>query len=197
MEDIMGKLFVIMGKSATGKDTVYHEVIKRCPDLERVIPYTTRPIRAGETNGSEYFFCDIDELHKMKKDGKVIECREYDTVHGVWFYFTVNDGQISLDNKDYIMISTLEGYKKVSKHFGEEKTIPIYIEVDDFTRMERSLKREKKQDTPCVAEVCRRFLADEADFSKEKLKSVKIYKPIINHDLEECIEEVIKLIAHS
>lgn len=186
----MGKLFVMMGKSATGKDTIFHEVMNRCPALNQVISYTTRPIRAGETHGKEYFFCSQDELYTMESENKVIECREYDTVHGPWFYFTADDGRIDLNNNDYLMISTVEGYEKIRRHFGRKQTVPIYIEVEDFERLDRSLKRERQQRVPCVAEVCRRYLADEADFSEEKLELAGINKIFHNRDLQACISEV-------
>ena len=41
----MGRLFVFMGKSASGKDTLYGELLARYPEIHAVIPYTTRPIR--------------------------------------------------------------------------------------------------------------------------------------------------------
>ena len=47
----MGRIFYLMGKSATGKDTVYKELLHVKPELKTVVPYTTRPIRAGEENG--------------------------------------------------------------------------------------------------------------------------------------------------
>ena len=40
----MGRLFVFMGKSASGKDTLYGELLARYPEIHAVIPYTTRPI---------------------------------------------------------------------------------------------------------------------------------------------------------
>ena len=52
----MGKIFYIMGKSASGKDTIFRELKERCPQLGMVVPYTTRPIRAGEQNGVEFFY---------------------------------------------------------------------------------------------------------------------------------------------
>ena len=44
----MGRLFVFMGKSASGKDTLYGELLARYPEIHAVIPYTTRPIREGD-----------------------------------------------------------------------------------------------------------------------------------------------------
>ena len=63
-----------MGKSATGKDTVYKELRKRCPGLKTIVPYTTRPIREGETDGVEYYFATNDELELFKNSGKERNC---------------------------------------------------------------------------------------------------------------------------
>ncbi len=141
----MGKLFVIMGKSATGKDSLYQRIVEDFPELQQVVTYTTRPIRAGETYGKEYFFVSEEEMHEMQEDDKIIECRVYQTVHGPWYYFTANDGQINLEKGNYILITTLEGYRKLETFFGIDQVVPIYIEVDDFDRIERALKREKSR----------------------------------------------------
>ena len=52
----MGKIYYIIGKSSSGKDTIFKELLARIPQLKRVVPYTTRPVREGEENGVEYFF---------------------------------------------------------------------------------------------------------------------------------------------
>ena len=178
-----------MGKSATGKDTIYHELLKRNKQIKAVIPYTTRPIRHGEKNGREYFFVTVEQMKEIEQRGDIVECRQYDTIKGTWYYFTANDSQIDF-SKDTIMISTLEGYVKISEYYGKDKVEPIYIEVDDLTRIERSLKREKEQQVPCVSEVCRRFLADEEDFSADKLNEAGINHPVKNDQLEQCIHMI-------
>ena len=190
----MGKLFVIMGKSATGKDSIYHEIVKRCPQLREIITYTTRPMREGETYGKEYYFVTKEEMYEMRENGKTIECREYDTVLGPWFYFTADDGQLDFDKGDYILISTLEGYEKLQAAFGIGSIVPVYIEVDDLERLERAVRRERSQVSPCVPELCRRFLADEEDFSEERLQMAGIEMRIVNEDLETAVENVEKLI---
>ena len=190
----MGKLFVIMGKSATGKDSIYHEIVKRCPQLREIITYTTRPMREGETYGKEYYFVTKEEMYEMRENGKIIECREYDTVLGPWFYFTADDGQLDFDKGDYILISTLEGYEKLQAAFGIGSIVPVYIEVDDLERLERAVQRERSQVSPCVPELCRRFLADEEDFSEERLQMAGIEMRIVNEDLETAVENVEKLI---
>ena len=101
----MGKIVYLMGKSSSGKDTIFKELMKEgTMDLRTIVPYTTRPIRAGEENGVEYFFTDETGFQTLREQGKVIEDRAYNTVYGIWRYFTVDDGQIDLDHKRIIKL---------------------------------------------------------------------------------------------
>ena len=188
----MGKIYYVMGKSASGKDTIYKRLVKELPELGTVRMYTTRPIRDGETNGVEYIFTDEKQLQAMKDAGKVIECRTYDTIYGPWSYFTADDGQIDLGSGSYLMMGTLESYEKLCSYYGAEVMVPLYIHVEDGERLQRALNREKTQKVPKYAEMCRRFLADEKDFAKERLDQCGIRKQYENTGLEPCIEEIIK-----
>ncbi len=184
----MSKLYCVMGKSASGKDTLYNMLLKdKELMLKPVVTYTTRPIRSGETDGVTYHYTDAAGLEKLKKDGRVIECRDYDTVHGIWSYFTVDDGQIDGAHlEDQIIIGTLESYMALKTYFGEDMIIPLYIHVDDGERLNRALNRERQQQVPKYAEMCRRFLADEEDFSKAHMAEAKITKIFENTDLNAC-----------
>lgn len=188
----MGHIFYIMGKSSTGKDTIYENLLGRQElGLKPLIPYTTRPIRAREQDGVEYHFTDEAGLLRLRQAGKVIELREYHTVHGVWSYFTVDDDHIDLDREDYLGIGVLESYRKIRDYFGPDRVIPIYIQVEDGNRLERALKRERKQARPSYEELCRRFLADQRDFSEEKLKEAGIERRFSNDaDRKICMDEV-------
>ena len=188
----MGKIFYLMGKSASGKDTLYQEILKRLPQLKTVVPYTTRPIRIGEQNGREYFFTTQEELDRLLEDGKIIECRTYETMMGPWSYFTADDGQIDIEHENYLMIGTLESYEKMCRYYGNGALVPVYIEVPDGIRLLRAVKREGKQKNPNYREVCRRYLADEDDFSEELLSRLRIGKRFSNTDLEACLEEILK-----
>ena len=186
----MGKIFYIMGKSSSGKDTIYKKLSERMPELQRIVPYTTRPIRDGEQEGVEYHFVGEDRLREMQEAGRVIEVRAYNTKCGVLTYFTADDGQIDLEKKDYLVIGTLESFQALKKYFGEEKIVPIYIEVDDGVRLSRALEREQREKEPRYEEMCRRFLADSADFSEENLRRAGIWKRFVNMELERCLEEI-------
>lgn len=186
----MGKICYIMGKSASGKDSVFKELRKRFPAYKEIVPYTTRPIREGETDGVEYHFVDDRRLLELEREGRVIERRDYQTKHGVWRYFTVDDGQVDLHGNNYLVIGTLESYGKMKEHFGDGAMVPVYVEVEDGERLLRALARERVQKEPKYAEMCRRFLADEEDFSEEKLKRAEIGRKFKNIDFGECIDEI-------
>lgn len=195
MEMFMGKLFVLMGKSSTGKDTIYKELLKDDRiSLKEVVIYTTRPIREGETNGREYHFVDEKTRDEYVKSGKVIERRDYNTVHGVWSYFTVDDGQLEFHKQDYVVIGTLEAYNEFIRYFGKDKVEPIYVQVEDGERLTRALEREKKQKEPKYAELCRRFLADNEDFSEENLRLAGIDRVFENRTLAACLEEIVSYV---
>ena len=93
---------------------------------------------------------------------------------------------------NYIMIVTLEDYKSLVKYFGQEYIVPIYIEVEDGIRLERAISREREQAIPNYEEVCRRFLADSIDFSKEALEEANIQSFYQNIKLVDCMEAIKK-----
>lgn len=187
----MGKIYCIMGKSSSGKDTIYKMLLEE-PELslKTIVPYTTRPMRAGETEGVEYYFCGEERLRELEEAGRVIELRAYDTVHGVWKYFTVDDHQMQEKEQDYLLIGTLESYRKLRDYFGKDRVIPIYIEVEDGIRLQRALDRERSQKEPGYEELCRRFLADASDFSEEKLKEAGITIRFVNRELKETVQNI-------
>ncbi|MEY8356208.1 guanylate kinase [Lachnospiraceae bacterium 54-53] len=191
----MGKIFYVMGKSASGKDTIYKRLLERIPQLKKVILYTTRPVRDGEKDGVEYYFTTKERLEEFRRANKLIEERTYETVYGPWSYFTVDDGQIDLAGRNgYLMIGTLESYEKTRAYFGEDRLFPVYVEVEEGERLLRAVEREKTQKIPRYKELCRRFLADEEDFKEENLARCGIYRRFCNQELETCLDEIIEAV---
>ena len=207
----MKKIIYLMGKSASGKDTVYRELLKRFPSLKPVIPYTTRPRREGEKDGQDYHFVSPETLDLYEKKGKLVEKRVYDTVAGPWIYATVDEdpgahpGEYpgapeartsGPEGSVRIGIGTLESYLKLRAYYGEETLLPVYIETDDGTRLQRALDRERQQKNPNYAELCRRFLADQEDFSEERLAAAGIRKRYRNDELPECLARIEEDVIH-
>lgn len=191
------KIIYIMGKSSSGKDTIFKK-LKEKLDVDTYVMYTTRPIREGEKEGVTYHYISDEKMQRYidgKENNKLIEYRTYQTVHGPWTYATIADEQFKT-NKDMMMLGTLESYEKMKKHF-EKELLPIYIEVEDGLRLERALKREKEQKEPKYAELCRRFLADSKDFSEDNLKKAGIVKRFENIELDKCLNEILEEIKNN
>ena len=187
----MGKIFYIIGKSSTGKDTIYKRLlVDQELNLKPLVIYTTRPIREGERLGREYFFTDEEGLEQIRRDGKLIELRSYDTIFGVWKYFTADNEQIDLGHEDYLMIGVLDSFHAVREYYGWDRVIPVYIEVEDGERLQRALNRERQEQHPKYKELCRRFLTDSEDFSEEKIQAEQIGRRFYNRELEDCVKEI-------
>ncbi len=195
----MGKIFLLMGKSTSGKDTIYKVLIKDAAlGLNKVVPYTTRPMRDGETDGVQYFFKSEEEYIQLGALKKIIEERTYHTKYGEWRYFTADDGQIDLSKGNYLVIGTLESYCSFRDYFGSQNVEPILIEVSTKIRLHRALDREDKQENPKYDEMCRRFLADEEDFSEEKIACAGVNRRFDNNStIDICIAEIKEFIKEN
>ena len=138
----MGKIYCLLGKSSSGKDTLFKMLLEESGlALKTIVPYTTRPIRVGEQEGVEYHFVTEETQKKLEAEGKIIELRAYDTICGIWKYFTVDDGQIDLAHGLLLLllfvnirIKRIFGYAEVFGDlvagFGDEKC-PVLAEKAD------------------------------------------------------------------
>lgn len=193
------KLIYIMGKSSSGKDTIF-KILKQKLDVDVYVMYATRPMREDEIDGITYHFITNQEMQDYinnKKNEEVIEYRTYQTVHGPWTYATIRDSQFDKD-KDMLMLGTLESYMRIKEYFKNNKDIdvlPIYIEVPDNIRLKRALDREEREQKPRFEEMCRRFIADSKDFSEENLEEAKICKRFSNIELEDCVNQILEYIS--
>ncbi len=191
-------IYIIIGKSGSGKDTIFKKLFKDGLKLNKIVTYTTRPMRTGEKDGVEYNFISEDEYSKIDKD-RIIEERSYNVItdkeHCVWRYLTLKDN-IDIDNKDYICIGTIESVRKMQSLYGS-KIKPIYVDVDNNVRIERAVSREEKNSKPNYRELVRRFLADEVDYSTSELYSIGIdeHNTFINDNLDKCCMSIKNFIS--
>lgn len=186
------KIIYILGKSGSGKNTIYKLLFG---DLSIKIPLrpitmcTTRPKRNGEKNGVDYFFVSDNDFENDKRNNEIIEYREYNTVYGKWIYYTKNS-LINLKESNYIGIGTPKSFKDLENVYGKEKMVPIYIDtINDYSRLLRCVKRERQNKNQNYKEICRRFLADEEDFSDNILSDINPFVSI-NQSQVECAMEI-------
>ena len=150
----MSKIFYFMGKSASGKDTIFKQIKERMPNLKNNCNLYNTSDSGRWAGGCGILFCRWKKIGWARSTRKVIELRAYNTVHGVWKYFTVDDGQFDGD-ENYIAIGTLESYAKMLAYMGTDSLVPIYIDVDDGVRLLRAVERERKQKEPKYEELCK------------------------------------------
>lgn len=191
----MGKIVLLIGPSNSGKDTMFKLVKEKISiPFENIILHTTRPKRSNEVDGREYYFCTERQMKKMFKNDEIIERRSYDTVHGLWYYFT-SSKNFDLENNNYLGLNTLVGLDRYLKYFGEENIISLFLKVDDGVRLQRALDREKMLEVPDYKEMCRRYIADCEDFSLENLKRRKLSAIIDNNGTSlETLEQINKVL---
>ena len=184
-------IYYICGKSAVGKDSIFQELVKRT-NLQRIIPYTTRPMRPMETEGEEYHFLSEEEFLRLLSEGKMMESRSYHTAFGLWYYGTAFEECYKDHHHAFLCIGTLESYNSIKAYLGQEYIQPIYIELEDSLRLSRARAREQGNDPKALEELERRFQADNEDFSEEKLKEAGIEKRYQNLDFSKCVEEILE-----
>lgn len=163
-------LHIYIGKSAAGKDYLYHQFLKKNKNAKPVVSYTTRPMRPGETDGIDYNFVTKKEFAKLIQDNKLLEYRSYKTkfndTEQIQFYGSprLND----VDTNDYVVILDPGGVEAVIKEYGAANCHVIYVTVSDETRIKRAKKRSGFDQT----EWDRRFVDDNIRFRAEVINNL-------------------------
>lgn len=186
------KIYYIIGKSASGKDSIYKELLSQLW-LKPILMSTTRPMRKGEVMDREYHFTNLAEFLKMNSDNQVAEYRTYHIYDngeycGEWLYFTPCS-ELDTSESSRLGIGTLESYTYLLDNYAD-KLIPIYIDVNDNDRFLRAVEREKRNDKPNYKELCRRYLADLSDFSDIHLATSNITNKFTNDNFDDCISDI-------
>ncbi|HEX7081199.1 MAG TPA: guanylate kinase [Gammaproteobacteria bacterium] len=78
-----GRLVVLAAPSGAGKTTLVRELLRREPDVRFSVSYTTRPPRANERDGVDYFFVSEERFARMIRDDEFLEhARVFDHWYG-------------------------------------------------------------------------------------------------------------------
>lgn len=125
-------------------------------------------------------------MNLMDRNHELVERRDYNTIHGIWSYAT-GKSSIDLAKYNYLTPNTWVGYQRFLDFYPKESLVPIYFELDKGMRLQIALDRERQSKNSDYAEMCRRFLADEQDFTEEMINT---YKPIIIEETMEQVEDI-------
>ena len=186
----MKKIIVLLGASATGKDTVAKHISEKY-NIPIAISYTTRPMRSNETQGVEYFFISDDEMHEKFKNGEVIEYTSY-YIQSEDVSYTYANVVGEFEKGDYILtILNPHGLYQFNKSQYKDNLISIMLNCDARVRLIRSLNRDENVN---VKEVLDREIRDELDFIERRPKTD--YEIDTNKPLEEVFNNIDKVIEN-
>lgn len=181
----MSNVFIILGKTASGKDRTVNELTSRY-NFNKIITYTTRPMRKSEKQNITYHFISEDDFKQKIDDNFFAEWKTYNTEFGVWYYGTALEDLENTDDNSVIIL-TPEGYRDVANRMYV-KPISILIEADDETIKNRLVKRG---DNPKEAE--RRLLHDNEDFKGIENEVDYIIHNNDGTNINDVINEILKI----
>lgn len=156
----MRKIFAVMGKASTGKDTLT-KMLSETLELPIALSFTTRPMRVGEKQGVEYNFISDDDFWDLHGCDLLAEYTSYEVASGeTWHYGLTKE---ELEKAEYVLvIVNPDGFKQLTEIYGD-KVCSILIDAPADVRIKRYLDRDIVTEEK-AEECCRRFLADNKDF---------------------------------
>lgn len=153
-------MLILTGMSGTGKSTILE---KLCKDYgyEKVVTYTTRPMRDGEVNGADYNFISVEDFEEKVKNDFFAEHKFYDTVYGRWYYGTSKCSICEGKMQKKGIILTPNGIDDLLSIIDSKKVFRLVL--DEKTLIHRLKNRGDNED-----EIVRRLLRDKEDFANVK-----------------------------
>lgn len=150
-------MIYVLGKTCSGKDTIVNKLIKKY-DYEKVITYTSRPMRKNEVQDKTYHFISEEEFKDKINSNFFLEYKKYKTVHGEWYYGSAKEDFV--DSKNKIVIVTPDGYKDcLYRLSSKEPHLVLYVYANNQTILQRLKKRGDNKE-----EAKRRITHDNEDF---------------------------------
>ena len=141
-------MIVILGESGSGKSYIEKELCKN--GYDRIISYTTRPIRENEIDGVDYHFVSESYFRFLKEDNFFAESTQYNS----WYYGIAKKD--CLDNK--IVVVEPYGFRQL-KSIDDLNITSFYIKVPEHERAKRMIDRKDN-----LLEVFRRLFSDQGVF---------------------------------
>jgi guanylate kinase len=175
----MKKKIIILGKSASGKDTLSKLLCDQ--GLRMSVSHTTRPMRKHEKDGIDYHFISLEDFEKKESENFFLESEKFRE----WKY---GRSVVSIENAD-VLILTVKGVSSVLEKYSRDSFYIIETISPDGVRIERSMKRGDSTE-----EIFRRLKADEIDFNQHRNFTVdEILETQDYSSYEDLIEKVLKL----
>jgi len=179
-----GLLFVVSAPSGTGKTTVVERLVEVCPHLEKSRSYTSRPRRAGETDGVDYNFLSRPAFEAMVARGEFLEWAD---VFGNLYGTSGPDTDARLaTGVDLVLVIDVQGARQVRERMKD--AVGVFVLPPSFADLERRL-RGRSQDSDGA-------IARRLDTARHEIAAVEAYDyVVVNDELERCVSEIAAIVA--
>ncbi len=179
-----GMLVVFSAPSGCGKDTVFHELIKRRDDVVKSVSATTRKPRHGEVNGKNYFFVNEEEFRHMIDNGGLLEYAKYNNC----YYGTPKKAVEHAIEKGKIcfLIIEVQGAQKVMKKFPDCVSIFLLPPSEEILRKRLYGRHTDSEE----------MIENRLDIAKVELAFKDKYTyQVINDNLDDCVNDIEKILC--
>lgn len=174
-----GMLLVVSAPSGTGKTTIVERLVQIVPDLALSRSYTSRPTRAGESNGVDYNFVSRPRFEEMAGGGEFLEWAD---VFGNLYGTCAEDVERHLARgRDLVLVIDVQGARQVRERCKD--TVGVFMLPPSFEVLEQRLRGRSKDSE----EAMQRRLQTARD---EVAGFVDYDYVIVNDELEACVQRL-------
>ena len=177
------KLIIITGPSGVGKGTVVKELLNKDRDIWLSISATTRNPRTGEKDGENYYFIK-DEMFKDMIDKK--EFLEWAKFAGNYYGTPLSSVNEKIEKGFIVLLEIeVEGAKQIKAKFPE--SLSIFLLPPDKEELEKRIRNRGTEKEEAI--IKRLSRANYEIASSDKFDFV-----LINHNVNETVKEILKII---
>jgi guanylate kinase len=145
-----GLLFIVSAPSGAGKTTLVERLVEQIPRLKMSRSYTSRPARAGETDGVDYNFVSRARFEAMVAAGDFLE---WALVFGNLYGTCASETETLLEvGEDVVLVIDVQGARKVRAR--GVLTTTVFVMPPSFEVLEQRLRGRSKDSE---AEIQRRL----------------------------------------
>jgi len=143
---MLGNLYIVSAPSGSGKTTLLRHLIADVENLIFSISYTTRPPRAGEYNGVDYFFIDRAEFLRMVERNEFLEWAEYQgNLYGTSRRFVEEN---VAKGRNVVLDIDVQGARQVREQASDAVT--VFLLPPSYSELERRLRERGVQDDETI-----------------------------------------------
>ncbi|MCK9204261.1 MAG: guanylate kinase [Bacteroidales bacterium] len=182
---IQEKAIIVSAPSGAGKSTLVHHLMGVFPQLEFSVSACTRPKRAEETDGVDYYFISVAQFQEHIESCDFIEWEE---VYQGCFYGTLKSEIRRIWSLDKIPVFDVDvkGGLNLKKYF-RKSGLAIFVQPPSMGTLKERLENRGTESPEDLAKRIGRA-------EKELSFAPKFDTVIVNNELEKAKQEICNLV---